>query len=116
MIKHLGKTASVPMLYLGHGVMFINDPFPAAAMSTTSTPSAIRAAISLLRTSTPTARRPRSIIRRRCRSSPPTSGSSSRPERFPNAFADQSRILSLPMFAEITRTQQDEVIDLVRKF
>jgi dTDP-4-amino-4,6-dideoxygalactose transaminase len=39
-----------------------------------------------------------------------------RPEQFPNAFADQGRILSLPMFAEITRTQQDEVIDLVRRF
>jgi dTDP-4-amino-4,6-dideoxygalactose transaminase len=39
-----------------------------------------------------------------------------RPEQFPNAFADQGRILSLPMFAEITRAQQDEVIDLVRRF
>jgi dTDP-4-amino-4,6-dideoxygalactose transaminase len=39
-----------------------------------------------------------------------------RPEQFPNAHRDQSRILSLPMFAEITRAQQDEVIDLVRKF
>ncbi|OCK57487.1 hypothetical protein [Bradyrhizobium sp. LMTR 3] len=39
-----------------------------------------------------------------------------RPEQFPNAFGDQERILSLPMFAEITRGQQDEVIDLVRKF
>jgi dTDP-4-amino-4,6-dideoxygalactose transaminase len=39
-----------------------------------------------------------------------------RPEQFPNAHRDQSRILSLPMFAEITRDQQDEVIDLVRKF
>jgi dTDP-4-amino-4,6-dideoxygalactose transaminase len=39
-----------------------------------------------------------------------------RPEQFPNAFADQGRILSLPMFAEITPAQQDEVIDLVRKF
>jgi dTDP-4-amino-4,6-dideoxygalactose transaminase len=39
-----------------------------------------------------------------------------RPEQFPNAHRDQSRILSLPMFAEITREQQDEVIDLVRKF
>jgi dTDP-4-amino-4,6-dideoxygalactose transaminase len=39
-----------------------------------------------------------------------------RPDQFPNAFGDQSRILSLPMFAEITREQQDEVIDLVRKF
>ncbi|MCK1422375.1 DegT/DnrJ/EryC1/StrS family aminotransferase [Bradyrhizobium sp. 182] len=39
-----------------------------------------------------------------------------RPEQFPNAHRDQGRILSLPMFAEITRQQQDEVIDLVRKF
>ena len=39
-----------------------------------------------------------------------------RPGQFPNAHADQSRILSLPMFAEITRAQQDEVIDLVRRF
>src|SRR3982075_237035 len=37
-------------------------------------------------------------------------------EQFPNAFGDQSRILSLPMFAEITRQQQDEVIDLIRTF
>src|SRR6202012_3001950 len=39
-----------------------------------------------------------------------------RPEQFPNAFADQGRILSLPMFAEITPEQQDEVIGLVRRF
>jgi dTDP-4-amino-4,6-dideoxygalactose transaminase len=39
-----------------------------------------------------------------------------RPEQFPNAYRDQGRILSLPMFAEITREQQDEVIDLVRAF
>ncbi len=39
-----------------------------------------------------------------------------RPEQFPNAHRDQGRILSLPMFAEITREQQNEVIDLVRKF
>jgi len=38
------------------------------------------------------------------------------PEQFPNAHGDQGKILSLPMFAEITRKQQDEVIDLVRKF
>jgi dTDP-4-amino-4,6-dideoxygalactose transaminase len=37
-------------------------------------------------------------------------------EQFPNAFADQGQILSLPMFAEITREQQDEVIRLVREF
>jgi dTDP-4-amino-4,6-dideoxygalactose transaminase len=39
-----------------------------------------------------------------------------RPEQFPNAHHDQSRILSLPMFAEITREQQFEVIELVRTF
>jgi dTDP-4-amino-4,6-dideoxygalactose transaminase len=39
-----------------------------------------------------------------------------RPEQFPNAFGDQSRILSLPMFAEITSDQQIEVIDLIRTF
>jgi dTDP-4-amino-4,6-dideoxygalactose transaminase len=39
-----------------------------------------------------------------------------RPEQFPNAHRDQGRILSLPMFAEITREQQDEVINLVRSF
>jgi dTDP-4-amino-4,6-dideoxygalactose transaminase len=39
-----------------------------------------------------------------------------RPEQFPNAYRAQGRILSLPMFAEITPEQQDEVIDLVRKF
>jgi dTDP-4-amino-4,6-dideoxygalactose transaminase len=39
-----------------------------------------------------------------------------RPEHFPNAFADQGRILSLPMFAEITADQQRAVIDLVRSF
>jgi dTDP-4-amino-4,6-dideoxygalactose transaminase len=39
-----------------------------------------------------------------------------RAEQFPNASSDQGKILSLPMFAEITREQQDEVIDLVRKF
>jgi dTDP-4-amino-4,6-dideoxygalactose transaminase len=39
-----------------------------------------------------------------------------RDEQFPNAHRDQSRILSLPMFAEITRAQQDEVIGLVRGF
>jgi dTDP-4-amino-4,6-dideoxygalactose transaminase len=39
-----------------------------------------------------------------------------RAEQFPNAVRDQREILSLPMFAEITRVQQDEVIDLVRQF
>ena len=39
-----------------------------------------------------------------------------RPEQFPNAHRDQDSILSLPMFAEITRDQQDEVLELVRAF
>jgi dTDP-4-amino-4,6-dideoxygalactose transaminase len=39
-----------------------------------------------------------------------------RPEQFPNAHRDQGRILSLPMFAVITGEQQNEVIDLIRKF
>src|SRR3954469_3489481 len=39
-----------------------------------------------------------------------------RPEQFPNAASEQDRILSLPMFAEITGEQQDEVIRLVREF
>ncbi|MET4450304.1 DegT/DnrJ/EryC1/StrS family aminotransferase [Bradyrhizobium sp. RT3b] len=39
-----------------------------------------------------------------------------RPEHFPNAYQDQSRILSLPMFAEISREQQAEVIGLIRTF
>src|SRR6201747_2756103 len=39
-----------------------------------------------------------------------------RHEQFPNAFGDQSRILSLPMFAEITAEQQRIVIDLIRAF
>ncbi|MCK1287636.1 DegT/DnrJ/EryC1/StrS family aminotransferase [Bradyrhizobium sp. 44] len=39
-----------------------------------------------------------------------------RPEHFPRAFDDQNKILSLPMFAEITREQQDEVIRLIRNF
>jgi dTDP-4-amino-4,6-dideoxygalactose transaminase len=39
-----------------------------------------------------------------------------RPEQFPNAFGQQSKILSLPMFAEITPGQQKEVVDLVRCF
>jgi len=38
------------------------------------------------------------------------------PEQFPNAHRHQGKILSLPMFAEITREQQDEVIRLVREF
>ena len=39
-----------------------------------------------------------------------------RPEQFPNAYADQGRILSLPMFAEIRREQQEEVIRHIREF
>ena len=39
-----------------------------------------------------------------------------RPEQFPNAYRAQSKILSLPMFAEITPEQQQTVIDLVREF
>jgi dTDP-4-amino-4,6-dideoxygalactose transaminase len=38
------------------------------------------------------------------------------PLQFPNAYRQQSQILSLPMFAEITREQLDEVIALVRAF
>jgi dTDP-4-amino-4,6-dideoxygalactose transaminase len=39
-----------------------------------------------------------------------------RPEQFPNASRHQSRILSLPMFAEITAQQQETVVDLIRAF
>lgn len=39
-----------------------------------------------------------------------------RPEQFPNAFRDQGQILSLPIFAEITPAQQDEVIEAIRSF
>jgi dTDP-4-amino-4,6-dideoxygalactose transaminase len=39
-----------------------------------------------------------------------------RPEQFPNAHRAQSRILSLPMFAEITAPQQKTVVDLIRVF
>jgi dTDP-4-amino-4,6-dideoxygalactose transaminase len=39
-----------------------------------------------------------------------------RAEEFPHAHRDQNSILSLPMFAEITREQQDSVIRLVREF
>ncbi|MEH2526345.1 MULTISPECIES: DegT/DnrJ/EryC1/StrS family aminotransferase [unclassified Bradyrhizobium] len=38
------------------------------------------------------------------------------PEQFPNAYRHQSRILSLPMFAEITAQQQKAVVDLIRAF
>ncbi|MGY0572871.1 DegT/DnrJ/EryC1/StrS family aminotransferase [Bradyrhizobium sp. RDM12] len=37
-------------------------------------------------------------------------------EQFPHATADQASILSLPMFAEITRAQQDEVVRAIREF
>jgi dTDP-4-amino-4,6-dideoxygalactose transaminase len=39
-----------------------------------------------------------------------------RPEQFPNAHRHQGRILSLPIFAEITAQQQQTVIDLIRAF
>jgi dTDP-4-amino-4,6-dideoxygalactose transaminase len=39
-----------------------------------------------------------------------------RPEQFPRASDDQGKILSLPMFAEITREQQDEVVRLIKNF
>jgi len=39
-----------------------------------------------------------------------------RAEQFPNAHRDQGMILSLPMFAEITREQQHVVVDLIRRF
>ncbi len=39
-----------------------------------------------------------------------------RPQQFPNAHRQQSRILSLPMFAEIAPAQQHEVIDLICRF
>ncbi len=39
-----------------------------------------------------------------------------RPEQFPNAFADQSTVLSLPIFPEMTQNQQGKVVDCVRKF
>ena len=39
-----------------------------------------------------------------------------RPEQFPNAYRQQNRILSLPMFAEITADQQKTVMDLIQAF
>ncbi|MET4221809.1 dTDP-4-amino-4,6-dideoxygalactose transaminase [Bradyrhizobium sp. LB8.2] len=36
--------------------------------------------------------------------------------QFPHACRDQTSILSLPMFAEITPAQQESVIWLVREF
>ncbi|MEK9285716.1 DegT/DnrJ/EryC1/StrS family aminotransferase [Bradyrhizobium sp. ISRA442] len=37
-------------------------------------------------------------------------------EQFPHACADQTSILSLPMFAEISRAQQEEVVRAIREF
>src|ERR1700712_4491120 len=39
-----------------------------------------------------------------------------RAEQFPNTHRHQGRILSLPMFAEITAEQQGEVVELIRGF
>lgn len=39
-----------------------------------------------------------------------------RPEQFPNAQRNQTCILSLPLFAEITKEQQATVIDLIAGF
>src|ERR1700724_1319884 len=39
-----------------------------------------------------------------------------RAEQFPNAHRHQGRILSLPIFAEITAQQQQAVVDLIRAF
>jgi dTDP-4-amino-4,6-dideoxygalactose transaminase len=39
-----------------------------------------------------------------------------RPEQFPNARRAQGKILSLPMFAEITPQQQQTVVELIREF
>jgi dTDP-4-amino-4,6-dideoxygalactose transaminase len=39
-----------------------------------------------------------------------------RPEQFPNAYGHQGRILSLPMFAEITAKQLRMVVDLIKAF
>lgn len=36
--------------------------------------------------------------------------------QFPNAYRDQNSILSLPMYAEMTREQQEIVIDCIRSF
>ena len=38
------------------------------------------------------------------------------PEQYPVAFANQSRILSLPLYPEITRDQQDYVSSLIHRF
>lgn len=39
-----------------------------------------------------------------------------RPEDFPNAYFNQSRILSLPIYPELSDLQQDHVINLVSQF
>lgn len=39
-----------------------------------------------------------------------------RPEDFPNAYHNQSRILSLPLFAEMTDSQQGRVIEALLRF
>ncbi|HXG70767.1 MAG TPA: DegT/DnrJ/EryC1/StrS family aminotransferase [Gemmatimonadaceae bacterium] len=39
-----------------------------------------------------------------------------RPQDFPNAFANQSRILSLPIFPEMTEEQQDYVVGAIALF
>lgn len=39
-----------------------------------------------------------------------------RPEDFPNAYANQSRVLSLPMFPEITEAQLSQVAEAIRAF
>lgn len=38
------------------------------------------------------------------------------PEQFLSAFRDQSRVLSLPLFAEMTHEQQDRVVGSIRRF
>ncbi len=38
------------------------------------------------------------------------------PEQFPNAYRNQSRILSLPIFAEITPQQQQRVVETITNF
>jgi dTDP-4-amino-4,6-dideoxygalactose transaminase len=39
-----------------------------------------------------------------------------RPEDFPNAFHNQSRILSLPMFAELSDAQRTHIVDSIGEF
>jgi len=39
-----------------------------------------------------------------------------RPEDFPNAYLNQSRLLSLPMFAEMTQSQIQQVVDAIAAF